>query len=108
MPERALGGGEFGSTTSAAACEDLATCFGGHASAETVPALALNIRRLKCLFHLPLKNPPITGQDTVFKGEMRLLRVLPILRARKKGREISTILLTVKHCEIQNEQKYDF
>ena len=56
MPERASGGGESGAATGAATGENLATCLGGHACAETVPALALDIRRLKCLLHLPLKK----------------------------------------------------
>ena len=52
MTERASGGGESGAATGAATGENLATCLGGHACAETVPALALDIRRLKCLLHL--------------------------------------------------------
>jgi len=43
VPERASGGSESGAATSAATGQNLATCFGGHACAETVPALPFNI-----------------------------------------------------------------
>ena len=59
MPERASGRGESGATTCASAGQNLATCLGGHACAETVPALAFDIRRLKCLLHLVLKIRPV-------------------------------------------------
>ena len=54
MPERASGGGESATATGAATGQNLATCLGGHACAETVPAFAFDIRRLKCLLHLNL------------------------------------------------------
>ena len=59
MPERASGRGESGATTCASAGQNLAACLGGHACAETVPALAFDIRRLKCLLHLVLKIRPV-------------------------------------------------
>ena len=66
MPERASGGGESGAATSAATGQNLTTCLGGHVSAETVPALAFDIRRLECLLHLILKKyGPCNGNEVV-------------------------------------------
>ena len=65
MPERASGGGESGAASGATTGQNLATCLGGHACAETVPALAFDIRRLECLLHLRLENLPESGGDAV-------------------------------------------
>ena len=99
MPERASGGGEPGAATGAATGQNLATCLGGHARAETVPALAFDIRRLKCLLHLRLKkSDQIRKGCRVNPGKTLFGATHSLLHAGKKGKKINSNLLAVKHC----------
>ena len=66
MLERASGGGESCAATGAATGQNLATCLGCHACAESVPALAFDIRRLECLLHLILKNTALATGTKLF------------------------------------------
>ena len=66
MLERPSDDGESGAATGAATGQNLATCLGGHECAETVPALAFDIRRLECLLHLILKNTALATGTMLF------------------------------------------
>ena len=66
MAKRASDDGESGAATGAATGQNLATCLSGHECAETVPALAFDIRRLECLLHLILKNTALATGTMLF------------------------------------------
>jgi len=98
VPGVALGWGEAGTATCAATGQNLATCFGCHACAKTVPPLAFDIRRLECLFHLYLIN----STDFLWDGLAKWCQTPPLSTIRflslfvKKGRKPINNSTTVK------------
>ncbi len=99
VPGVALGWGEAGTATCAATGQNLATCFGCHACAKTVPPLAFDIRRLECLFHLYLINPVVFSGEGLDKrshtSSFSMIQSLSFFL--KKGGNITNNSTTVKY-----------
>ncbi len=100
VPGVALGWGEAGTATCAATGQNLATCFGCHACAKTVPPLAFDIRRLECLFHLYLINPVVFSGGGLDKRShtSSFSMIQPLSLFFKKGGNITNNSTTVKYA----------